>query len=71
MNQDELNDMVGKTLVLGSAPHVRAANSVYEGDLPSPHRIIKPHQMVTMDYRVDRLNVYVDDSMVITRCNYG
>ncbi|WP_296251542.1 I78 family peptidase inhibitor [Pseudomonas sp. UBA4194] len=34
-------------------------------------RVLKPHDMVTLEYRSDRLNLNADDSGKITRVNCG
>lgn len=34
-------------------------------------RILKPNDMVTMEYRSDRLNLNTDDNLVVTRINCG
>ena len=34
-------------------------------------RILKPNDMVTLEYRSDRLNLNTDDNLVITRVNCG
>ena len=34
-------------------------------------RILKPNDMVTLEYRSDRLNLNTDDNLVITRINCG
>lgn len=34
-------------------------------------RVLKPSDMVTMEYRSDRLNLNTDDSLTITRINCG
>ena len=34
-------------------------------------RILKPHDVVTLEYRSDRLNLNVDDKGVVTRVNCG
>ncbi|OPB00964.1 hypothetical protein BFW87_00750 [Pseudomonas fluorescens] len=34
-------------------------------------RILKPNDMVTLEYRSDRLNLNTDDKLVITRVNCG
>lgn len=36
-----------------------------------PHRVIGPDQRVTMDYRADRLNLYVDDKGWIQQVTCG
>lgn len=40
-------------------------------DLPSPVRIIGPDDIVTLDYREDRLNFYIDESDRIRRITCG
>ncbi len=34
-------------------------------------RILKPNDMITLEYRSDRLNLNADDNLVITRVNCG
>ncbi|KNX78409.1 hypothetical protein DA83_23165 [Pseudomonas sp. 250J] len=34
-------------------------------------RILKPHDMITLEYRSERLNLNVDDKGVVTRVNCG
>lgn len=34
-------------------------------------RLLRPNDMITMDYRSDRLNLYLDDSGKVTRANCG
>ncbi|MBT9303751.1 MULTISPECIES: I78 family peptidase inhibitor [Pseudomonas] len=34
-------------------------------------RILKPNDMITLEYRSDRLNLNTDDNLVITRVNCG
>ncbi|MNF78024.1 Peptidase inhibitor I78 family protein [compost metagenome] len=34
-------------------------------------RILKPHDMMTLEYRSDRLNLNTDANLVITRVNCG
>ncbi|MDU7558722.1 hypothetical protein GHO25_12805 [Pseudomonas sp. FSL R10-1350] len=34
-------------------------------------RILSPHDMITLEYRSDRLNLNADDNAVITRVNCG
>ena len=34
-------------------------------------RVIKPGQMVTKDFRTDRLNVHIDDNRKINKINYN
>lgn len=51
------------------------SNVFFEKDLPKPYRLIGPNQMVTRDFRPDRLNVnYKDEKdgkMIIESVNFG
>ena len=40
-------------------------------DLPSPVRIIHPGDIVTFDYRVERLNIHIDENGQISRVVCG
>ncbi|CAG8449678.1 12262_t:CDS:2 [Ambispora leptoticha] len=44
---------------------------VYETELPSKHRIIKPGYMYTCDFDQDRLQVRVNANNVIESVQYG
>lgn len=39
--------------------------------VPEPKRIIRPGDMITEDYRLDRTNVYLDTQDVITTLKCG
>ncbi|RKF82726.1 Inhibitor I78 superfamily [Golovinomyces cichoracearum] len=41
-----------------------------KSDLPENSRIITADSMTTMDYNPDRLNVYLDETGVVTRVTY-
>ncbi len=47
------------------------AASLAQSALPKFSRVIHPDSAVTMDYRQDRLNVYVNDSGKVERVNCG
>lgn len=47
------------------------AASLDRSALPKLSRVINPDSVVTMDYRQDRLNVYVDDKGKVDRVNCG
>ncbi|KAI8367357.1 hypothetical protein EDC96DRAFT_506529 [Choanephora cucurbitarum] len=40
-------------------------------DLPTPHRVLPPGTMATMDFRPERLNVHVDQSKRCTGVKFG
>ncbi|KAH7114466.1 hypothetical protein B0J11DRAFT_541072 [Dendryphion nanum] len=40
-------------------------------DLPSPHRVLKPDSMSTMDYKPERLNIHLDDEGTVKNVRYG
>jgi hypothetical protein len=40
-------------------------------DLPKTHRVIKPNEMITADYRSDRLNIRLDENNRIIRTDFG
>ena len=42
-----------------------------EHDLPQPHRILSPNSIMTMDYRSERLNIYLDRHGVIEKISCG
>lgn len=39
-------------------------------DIPL-HRILKGNCMMTMDYRIDRLNIFTDDNDVVVKVTWG
>ncbi len=45
--------------------------STIEADLPERARVLGPDDIATQDYRIDRLNVYVDGAGVIQRLTCG
>ena len=45
--------------------------STIQADLPEKARILGPNDIATQDYRIDRLNVFVDASGVIQRLTCG
>ena len=40
-------------------------------DLPESHRIVKPGDFTTMDYRPERLNIHLDENENVRDVNYG
>lgn len=45
--------------------------STIQADLPERSRVLGPNDIATQDYRIDRLNVFVDDTGVIQRLTCG
>ncbi|KAF9885963.1 hypothetical protein FE257_012138 [Aspergillus nanangensis] len=67
-NKNEwLFKLAGKTI----SESTNDVNSFPKKDLPDSHRILKPGDAMTMDYRPDRLNVHTDDSGVVHDVNFG
>ncbi|OOG01101.1 hypothetical protein ASPCADRAFT_860 [Aspergillus carbonarius ITEM 5010] len=68
-NQEEwLHKLAGKKITESSDSDV---TSFAKKDLPESHRVIKPGDVVTMDYRADRLNIHVDDEGVVQNVNFA
>ncbi|KAE8346740.1 hypothetical protein BDV24DRAFT_158371 [Aspergillus arachidicola] len=62
-----LNKLAGKTITEGTSD----VTSFAKKDLPQSHRIVKPGDMMTMDYRPERLNVHLDDKGTVHDVNFG
>ena len=45
--------------------------STIQPDLPERARVLGPDDIATQDYRIDRLNVFVDEAGVIQRLTCG
>ncbi|KAL1992353.1 hypothetical protein VTN49DRAFT_4385 [Thermomyces lanuginosus] len=68
-NRDEwLTKLVGKKLTDEST-----SNELFfaKKDLPASHRVVKPGDMTTMDFRPDRLNIHVDDDGTVRDVKFG
>lgn len=62
---DGVKDVVGKPYSAGLAEHARATSG------SKTVRVIRPGMAVTMDFRVDRLNIDLDEKDVVTRVHCG
>ncbi|KAE8135493.1 hypothetical protein BDV38DRAFT_139989 [Aspergillus pseudotamarii] len=62
-----LNKLAGKTITEGTSD----VTSFAKKDLPESHRILKPGDMKTMDYKPERLNVHLDDKGTVHDVNFG
>ncbi|PKY07498.1 hypothetical protein P168DRAFT_316002 [Aspergillus campestris IBT 28561] len=65
---DWLNKLAGKKITTEA---VGGVDSFAKQDLPQSHRICKPGDAMTMDYRSDRLNIHVDENGTVRDVNYG
>ncbi|WP_424831929.1 I78 family peptidase inhibitor [Ruegeria sp.] len=45
--------------------------STIQAQLPERSRVLGPNSVATQDYRIDRLNVFVDDAGIIQRLTCG
>ena len=45
--------------------------SAIQADLPERSRVLGPNDIATQDYRIDRLNVYVNGAGIIQRLTCG
>ncbi|CAB4379042.1 hypothetical protein RhiirA5_352030 [Rhizophagus irregularis] len=65
--------LVGKKFVLDnvSVASEEQDKVVRKTDLPAGHRVIPPSALVTMDFKPERLNVYIDTSSTITNVKFG
>ncbi|KAF1798853.1 hypothetical protein V8B55DRAFT_1521849 [Mucor lusitanicus] len=64
--------LVGKILLEDDAEHTLNNDEVVRiKDLPSYHRVLPPGAIMTRDYRLDRLNVFIDDNRKVERVYYG
>ncbi|PGH15599.1 hypothetical protein AJ79_02381 [Helicocarpus griseus UAMH5409] len=59
--------LLGKKLTDSASDNVSFAKK----DLPPSHRVLKPGDMTTMDFKPDRLNVHVNEDGTVTNVKYG
>ncbi|KAB8278189.1 peptidase inhibitor I78 family-domain-containing protein [Aspergillus minisclerotigenes] len=62
-----LNKLAGKTITEGTSD----VTSFAKKDLPQSHRIVKPGDMMTMDYKPERLNVHLDEQGTVHDVHFG
>ncbi|PLB43948.1 hypothetical protein P170DRAFT_441389 [Aspergillus steynii IBT 23096] len=65
--QEWLTKLAGKKISESTSD----VNTFAKKDLPSSHRVLKPNDAMTMDYRPDRLNVYVGEDDIVHDVNFG
>ncbi|KAH8693238.1 hypothetical protein BGW36DRAFT_399943 [Talaromyces proteolyticus] len=64
---DWVEKLLGKKLTDSTNDEISFAKT----DLPSNHRVVKPNDMTTADYKPDRLNIHVDDDGTVRDVRYG
>ncbi|GBC02128.1 hypothetical protein RclHR1_04470007 [Rhizophagus clarus] len=71
--EDWKAQLIGKKYVLDnvSVASEEQHKVVRKTDLPAEHRVIPPSAFVTMDFKPERLNVYIDHSSTITNVKFG
>ncbi|PWY83213.1 hypothetical protein BO94DRAFT_625582 [Aspergillus sclerotioniger CBS 115572] len=67
-NQEEwLHKLAGKKITESDSD----VTSFAKKDLPEGHRVIKPGDAVTMDFRPERMNVHVDDEGIVQHVSFA
>ncbi|KAI9001827.1 hypothetical protein DFJ74DRAFT_697318 [Hyaloraphidium curvatum] len=44
---------------------------VLESELPAPTRVLAPNSAMTMDFRINRLNLHVSKDYVVEKVSFG
>ncbi|RYO96856.1 hypothetical protein DL765_011429 [Monosporascus sp. GIB2] len=65
--QEWMNKLVGKKL----SDDDHTETTFCKRDLPEQCRVIQPRQVVTMDFRPERLNVHVKEDGTVSHVMYG
>ncbi|KAI7882755.1 hypothetical protein K492DRAFT_127378 [Lichtheimia hyalospora FSU 10163] len=64
--------LVGKVVLKDNEETALGTDEVVrEKDLPKPYRVIPPDSAVTMDYRPERLNIFVDSNFRVNTVGNG
>ncbi|ORZ03021.1 hypothetical protein BCR43DRAFT_482592 [Syncephalastrum racemosum] len=64
--------LVGKTLIRNNEESSLSGDQIFHTkDLPRNHRVLPPGGVMTMDYRPERLNVYVDENNKVKSVGLG
>ncbi|CDH57895.1 predicted protein [Lichtheimia corymbifera JMRC:FSU:9682] len=64
--------LVGKIILKDNEETTLGADEVVrEKDLPKPNRVLLPNSPMTMDYRPNRLNVFLDENRRVVNLNNG
>ncbi|KAI9470752.1 MAG: hypothetical protein EXX96DRAFT_511179 [Benjaminiella poitrasii] len=71
-NEEWERKLLGKILVQDDIKTELSNDQIVKiNELPEFHRVLRPGQPQTRDFRPNRLNVFVDDSYKIERVYYG
>merc|ERR1711974_139900 len=70
LSKEELLDMVGKKFV-DTSEKISEEGVITRANLPANTRVVQPGQMVTADFRRDRLNVHLDDEGKVKMALFG
>ncbi|PYI03292.1 hypothetical protein BO78DRAFT_323136 [Aspergillus sclerotiicarbonarius CBS 121057] len=65
-HEEWLHKLAGKKITESSD-----SDSFAKKDLPAGHRVIKPGDAVTMDFRPERLNVHVNDEGIVQDISFA
>jgi len=76
VEQPEIIDRTGEEAGLCAAEDFQhligqRASEIHTGSLPHPYRIYGPNDAVTMDYRLDRMNIVTDADGLVIRVRCG
>lgn len=64
-------DSSGADFTLGKVASAELLEQARKASGSQAARILKPHDVMTLEYRSERLNLNVDDKGVVTRVNCG
>ncbi|MHC6226065.1 I78 family peptidase inhibitor [Pseudomonas sp. X10] len=70
-NNDGRCQASGADFTLGKPGTAELLEQARQSSGSQTARILKPHDVVTLEYRSDRLNLNVDEQGVVTRVNCG
>lgn len=69
--EEKWSHLIGKTIVSRDDVAEKSDSQFYKEDLPQPNRVLTPTSICTRDFRLDRLNVNVDEKGVCQSVNFG
>lgn len=69
--EEQWQHLIGQTIVSKADVTEKTDKQFYKEDLPEPNRVLGPTSICTRDFRMDRLNVNVDDKGVCQSVHFG